>query len=352
MKIVFITSTLGSGGAERVLTGYANRLSAKHDVFILKFDSKSSFYRIEKKVRVIELGLFSYSSGFVSGLLSNLRRIAVLRKTLKDISPDVSLSFQTQTNIVSLLAAKLSGFRIYIFERTNNLYEKSILWTVLRRIFYPISDKLFVLSDFDKNYYSKFVREVVKLHNPVLINVPDKNPFNEKENIILAAGRFDENKQFGLLIKIFAGLGENDYKLVIAGEGPLKDEYEQIAKQCRISDRVEIIPLNPEIERLYARAKIFCLTSLMEGFPNVLIEAMSWGCVPAAFDCITGPGEIIKDGEDGFLIAPYDASLFSGRLKKLVSDPDLLRKMSERAFINSKRFAPERIMRKLEKQIS
>lgn len=352
MKIIFITSTLGSGGAERVLAGYANWLCRENEVVILKFDSQPSFYEINKKIKAINLGLSSPSSGFFSGLLNNLKRVYILKKTLKSLSPDIVLSFQTQTNIISLIAAKIAGFSIYIFERTNHLYERSLIWPLLRRIVYPMADRLFVLSSFDEAYYRAFVKKVVKMHNPVFIKSAEKNDFDKKEKVILAAGRFDENKQFGLLIKIFAGLEKNDYRLIIAGDGPLKGEYEKIIKDCGLSGRVELIEKTHEMEKLYSKARIFCLTSLMEGFPNVLVEAMSFGCVPVAFDCLTGPGEIITDGVDGFLIKTYDSTAFSQRLNLLISDASLLERISEKAFFSSKRFLPEKMMVLLKKELS
>ncbi|GAB4034284.1 MAG: glycosyltransferase family 4 protein [Elusimicrobiota bacterium] len=352
MKIVFITSTLDSGGAERVLAGYANWICRENEVIILKFDSQPSFYEINEKIKVINLGLSSLSSGFLSGLFNNLKRVYFLKKTLKSLSPDIILSFQTQTNIVSLLAAKIAGFNIYIFERTNHLYDRSLIWPLLRRTIYPLADKLFVLTSFDEAYYRAFVKKVVKMHNPVFVKAAEKNNFEKKEKVILASGRFDENKQFGLLIKIFAGLEKNDYRLIIAGDGPLKGECEKIIKDCGLSGRVELAGKTHEMEELYSKARIFCLTSLMEGFPNVLLEAMSFGCVPIAFDCISGPNEIIENGIDGFLVKPYDSTAFSQKLSLLISDASLLKKMSEKAFFSSKRFSPEKMMVLLKKELS
>ncbi len=351
MKIVFVNSSLQSGGTERALSGYANYLCNFNDITIIKLDSEPSFYKLDDRIKLINLGLIAKSSSFIEAVFNNLKRIYILKKIFYKLSPDIVFSFQTQTNILSIIAAKISGLKIMAFEQINHLYEKSMAFIVLRRILYPMLDKLFVLTRFDQDYYGGFVKKVVKIPNAVFVKFPEKNEFEKKEKIILAVGRFHEDKQFDVLIKIFSRIDRQGYKLLIAGDGPIKDRCKKLVDELILSDSVFILEKTSEIEKLYSRARIFCLTSLMEGFPNVLIEAMSFGCVPVAFDCLTGPSDIITDSFDGFLIKDFNENKFAEKLSYLINNEDILRKMSEKSFDSAKRFYPEKILKYLESEL-
>ena len=100
------------------------------------------------------------------------------------------------------------------------------------------------------------------------------------------------------------------------------------------------------MEEKYAESSIFVLSSRYEGFGMVLIEAMSFGIPCVSFDCNYGPSDIIKDGEDGFLIKNGDEKDFAQKLQELMRDENLRKEMGEKARVNVERFLPEHVVKK------
>ena len=102
MKIVFIISSLGSGGAERVVTNLANYFVSKYEVIILTLSDEDSFYPLNKNVKHIKLNLMKNSRNIFETIFNTFKRIIVLKRTLKKLNADINISFMTYTNILSI----------------------------------------------------------------------------------------------------------------------------------------------------------------------------------------------------------------------------------------------------------
>ena len=99
---------------------------------------------------------------------------------------------------------------------------------------------------------------------------------------------------------------------------------------------------NPE--PYYREASIFCMTSAYEGFPNVLVEAASFGCVPVAFDSFAAARDIISDGENGCLVPAFDLDAYAETLARLMSDDALRERLAKNACRDAVRFSPAHII--------
>ena len=341
MKLLFIISSLSNGGAEKILTLLTNHFSYKNDVYIITLSKHEPFYALEKKVTLIKLNLYQNSHSTYEALANNIKRITTLRKTIKSIQPDVVISFLTQTNIISIIATIFLNIPIIIAEHSiYNTENNNKFWKLLRRVIYPFSDTLVLLTkDDEKNY--NFVTNKAVIPNFITISEPNDNL--KKENIILAVGRLHPVKQFDKLIKIYAKIDTN-YKLYIVGEGKEKNKLEKLIKRLKLEDRVSLEGQRKNIYDYYKKAKIFVLTSKHEAFPNVILEALYFGCAVVSFDCDYGPRAIIEDKKNGFLVNSEEE--FVKKINMLTNNQELLDKISYYAKERAKDFEQEKIIQK------
>ena len=128
-------------------------------------------------------------------------------------------------------------------------------------------------------------------------------------------GRFKYQKGFDMLVDAFAGVAERhpDWRLRIVGHGHLREPLQERIDALGLGDSVELAGPTDDVPGEMARASIYALSSRFEGFPLVLIEAMSKGMAIAAFDCPTGPAEIIDDHRNGLLVPALDTPALTAR---------------------------------------
>ena len=323
MRILLIISSLSSGGAERVLTNLANTLSQKHDVIILTFSKDAPFYVLSENITHIKLDLLKESKNILSSVKNNIKRIFILKKIMKDINPDVNISFMTNTNILSIIATKLNHQKIIISERIVYDYYQSTLLNIIRKLIYPSANYLVTQTLADKNNYH-FMNQVRIIYNPLIV----EPLYSEREKIILAVGRLDKQKGFNNLIDAFSKTDSCGWKLFIAGDGPERENLQNQILQSTLTN-IELLGSKKDIFAWYAKSSVFVLSSKKEGFPNALLEAMAHGCAVVSFDCPNGPNEIIQDGVNGILVENQNIKEFSEAMQKLMDDDALREKLSK-----------------------
>jgi GalNAc-alpha-(1->4)-GalNAc-alpha-(1->3)-diNAcBac-PP-undecaprenol alpha-1,4-N-acetyl-D-galactosaminyltransferase len=342
MKILFIIASLGSGGAERVLSNLANSLSKRHDITIATFSNEDPFYTLNKRVTHIKLDLLKVSSSKLESIKNNFNRFSELVRTIKRVDADVNISFMTQTNILSILASKLIGKKIIVSERTVYDFYSSRVVNVLRRAIYPFSNYLLTQTIEDSKNYN-FIKKLGVIYNPISIEVLEA----KKEKIVLAVGRLDDNKGFDLLIETFATLNSNNWRLIIAGDGVEKENLLHLIKSLKLNN-VELIGKRKDIFEWYAKSSIFVLSSKKEGFPNVLLEAMASGCAVVSFDCPYGPSEIIIDKKNGLLVKNQERDELRNAMQKLIDNSSLREELAREALKVKELYAMSKIVEQWE----
>lgn len=318
MKILFVIHSLRSGGAEKVLSLLANDWRKKgHEITIAMNNTENTFHHIEDSIQILNIGL--EQKGIAKEIIGNIKRIQKLKSTINAVNPDVTIAFMTSSCILTTIAARLTKKPLINSEHTNFFSLRSKPWRLLRRIIYPYADALIVLTSHDKAEYH-FHENVHIIENPLIMTNNHKNLIREK--IILVVGSLELVKGFDMALKAFSCLRKADeWKLIILGEGNERFNLEKQAKKLNIFEKVQFKGVVSDVEQYYKKASIFVLSSRSEGFPVALCEAMAYGCPPVAFNCLTGPSDIIDHDNNGLLVEPNNIEALSENLQNLIDNP-------------------------------
>jgi glycosyltransferase involved in cell wall biosynthesis len=217
----------------------------------------------------------------------------------------------------------------------------------MRRL-YPGLDALAVLTDTDRRRYQGLLRgetRVVTIPNSVPELPGARSALTEP--MVLAVGRLTDQKGFDLLIPAFARVSrlEPGWSLRICGYGPLRKQLNQLAAEHGASDRVTLlgkVRMRKVAEHM-GHASIFVLSSRSEGFPMVLLEAMSKGLPVVSFDCPTGPADIIDHGRNGLLVPLEDVDALGEAILELMRDESLRRRLGAAAVERAAEYSKERV---------
>jgi glycosyltransferase involved in cell wall biosynthesis len=247
----------------------------------------------------------------------------VLLRALRALSPCVLVTTRPALN---LLAAGLAppGVVTVGQEHMHARAHRPRLTADMRRA-YGRLDVLTVLTTPDERDYRRLLdaasTRVVRIPNPV--PPLGGGPADPGAEVVLAAGRLTPQKGFELLVDAFAPVAERHprWELRIYGSGPLHDELERLIAARGLQGRARLMGRTADLGEAMAQASVYALSSRFEGFPMVLLEAMSKGLAVVSFDCPNGPADAIEDGRDGVLVPPEDASALAAALLALVEDP-------------------------------
>ena len=352
-KITIAISNMSLGGAQRVISTLINYLSGKGwDITLLTMEQSSatSFYYLEPSIKYFRLGIAGYSPSLLSALQNNLKRIYTLRQGIRHSQPDVVISFVDEMNVVALLAIRGLNIPVIVSVRTDPAVSPlSRSWQQLRKWTYSWADKIVVLSETAKNFFSpKLQSRISIIPNAALPPKVEKNISGQQlaKPAMIAAGRLAEEKRFDLLLQAFAKIKDRhpQWTLTILGEGELRPELESLREQLGLCDRVYLPGAVKNLYEFLQQADLFVMSSRFEGFPNALCEAMACGLPVISTDCPSGPREIIRDGVDGILVPNEDVEALSSAMDRLMSDEKERQRLAVRATEVIERFSLEKVM--------
>lgn len=228
--------------------------------------------------------------------------------------------------LYSMMTLKKKTARVYACEHVAiNSFSKPI--KLLKYLMLRYYDRVIVLTDKDHQVFNGWNIASKTIPNPVVYKNLQRTTRHYQA---LAVGRLDHQKGFDLLLDVWQGFvaSNPDWKLVIAGDGELKDELVAQAARLNISDSVNFVGRVSNINDYYRDSDMALMTSRYEGLPLVLLEAKSWSLPVVAYDCPTGPQEIINHQQDGFLIAMNDKARFIDSMNQIAHDDELFYAMS------------------------
>ena len=181
---------------------------------------------------------------------------------------------------------------------------------------------------------------------PNAVAVEREGPAHSRyDNVAVAAGRLSKQKGFDLLIRAWRRVAEQhpDWTLRIYGSGPRHDRLQTRIDRLGLGDRVKLMGFTEELEEELSRAALFVLSSRFEGLPMVLIEAMNLGTPVVAFDCPTGPAELVEDGVTGLLVEPQKVRALAAAINRAIEDPQLRESMGAAGQRRVRELSPEAV---------
>ncbi|MDC3188094.1 glycosyltransferase, partial [Candidatus Pelagibacter sp.] len=329
-KITILISSLSGGGAEGVSVNIANSFANdgwEVDLVVLHLKNATYLDRVSNKVNLVVLNV------------NNARYSAwPLLKYIRRKGPDIIFVFNYELAALLVIVRNLLRFKTKIiarnmntFTKVSNIAKEKNLW--IRVVVRFLIDKFYSKADHIVNQSHAMREDLISVHpqlkhnssviyNPVAKHIEDYANSNDLNNIkkkdyLLCVGRLEKQKAFHYAIKGFAGIANKfpNLRLKIVGKGSLEKELRQNAIDFGVEDRVDFEGFQKHMIPYYLYAKATLLTSLYEGYPNVLVESITLKTPVVAFDCPSGPSEIIKDKINGYLVKYQDVDEL---MKKLV----------------------------------
>lgn len=329
MEILVVTPLFSLAGVPLAQLRFARALSARGHAVTLMIGHVDHGYSLPelRGINVIQLAQRKARGMFLSICL-------YLRKR----KPDVVFSAEDHLNTLVLLAAIATGSsariscssRVTPFD-TYSSVPFSKRW-VLKQLMRMVMWRANVLSCVSKDMVDQYRKVFPRSRHVCIYNIVDDTTSRRRmleeldhawldgqSKILIAAGRLAAWKGFADLIRAMVLVRKrHDARLLILGDGPLRGELQQLIDSSGLQDAVRLEGYVENPLRYFAKADVFVLSSLVEGLPNVLVEAMLCGCTPVSTDCPTGPREVLSDGAVGYLVPVQDpAALAAGILQAL-----------------------------------
>lgn len=343
MKITFFTGSLEEGGAERVISNLSKCfVKSGIEVTLLLYQDKELYYEIDKDV---ELRIISRETN-----TTNIFRNLLWLRNYIEKNGGIILSFLAPFNMLALVASIGIKTPIIVADRNdprhvpgNNCIRK------LRDILYLFADFVVVQTKYNKEYFCKKVQmKCAVIYNPVDIGDYSGAAIQtKKEKKIVSVGRLMPQKNQRMLITAFKKICDDypDYKLVIYGDGPARDELQAHITSLGINGKVLLAGSEKNIFEQIKNAGLFVLSSDYEGMPNALIEAMCLG-LPCISTKVSGATDLIEDGINGILVNVGNVDEMEMAFRNILSDDSYAGLLGRKAAEVSKELETKEIAQK------
>lgn len=329
MKICFCIDTMESGGAERVASILCNEfadMGHEVDLVMISENEKDSFYPINQKIQLVAL-----MSNYQRNKITFFKKIKELKKHFKNHLYDVVISFLPNVNVCVWKALSKNSKTVHIVSERNN--PKTDPHNFIKRFFKEAAFKKadgVVCQTLDALlYYKKIIKKPITVIKNPLSSVIDNTSI--PSNSIISVGRLEQQKNFDLLIKAFAqfNISHPESILRIYGSGSLKNDLEALIERLGLSDKVFLCgnDLNWIMKNL--DCALFVNSSLYEGMPNSLLEALANNLPCIASDCPIGGSRELLSHNNGLLFKSNDINDLVQKMNNLYKNIELINTFRE-----------------------
>ena len=335
-RLAFLIPSFAGGGAEPMIIRLANEFARRGrpvDLVVFRPEGENAG-KVSAAVRLVDLRV-----------RSTLLAPFAIRSYLRRERPAVLISALFFANAFAILARALApgcGTRLIVTERAVLSVHARYSRRASRHLFVPVARLLYRFADRVVGISAGVAQDLraitglsdeqlLWIHNPALSpeveeaarRKPGSLPWpDDGLPVIVTAGRLEPQKDQATLLRAFARLrARRPARLVIFGQGSLRPELEALVRELGLEDDALLPGYEPDLLPVLAAADLFVLSSLYEGFGNVLVEALACGLPVVSTDCPSGPSEILGDGEFGRLVPPGDEAALAEALEAALDDP-------------------------------
>ncbi|MEZ4781511.1 MAG: glycosyltransferase [Flavobacteriaceae bacterium] len=370
-KLSILTLSLFSGGAERVISLFLEPLSKDFDVTLVLMYNKIN-YEIPKNIKIkLLLPDEDYQTANFYNLKNLYKMSNVYSKFIKAEGIDISLSFLVLPNLLNsitkiknktlttIISERNFPSVAYKFKKSSYIIAKTFFPTLYNRNDKLFSNSVYINKDLKENFGVKIPMSVI--YNPIMI-YDDKKIKNISSDIVLNiinVGSFKPQKNHKMIFEALSNCNQEEYALSIIGRGTLENELKSNVEELNLKN-VTFLGYQKNVRDYLVQNDVFVLSSSAEGFPNVLLEALSVGLPIISTNCNSGPLEMlntnepvqIKEGEFylakyGILINTDDALALASALNFLKENIEMRRKYSEQGLIRAKDYELSKIYKDL-----
>ncbi len=336
------------GGTESVATLLANALweQGKYEILFLSLVEQrdTPFFPLRPGIERYHLAERWIRPG--PGYLALLPKLGRFLKTRQvDILVDIDIVLDS----LSLAVRGRSGPKVISWGHFSYYFEQESLYRrLILRLGARLADYCVTISRENYRCYQEHLHRTSALrviYNPAVTEKREKAV--QKEDFIFWVGRLTEIKGVDYLAetadRVLRGLPH--WKWLVAGDGEEREWLERYIADHGLEGRLVLLGRVDDLWPYYERARIYVLTSHSEGLPMCLLEAKGHGLPCVSFDIQTGPGEIIRDGVNGYLVEAYDCWEMAERIVELASDEGLREEFSRNAELDMEKFDLEQILK-------
>ena len=327
--IVFLVGKLHVGGAGKMVKYAASIAKEQFEkVIVVSFYESTIDLQGEFGIDFIGLNLST------SEKLWRYDAIRKIRSFIINNNPAVVCAFVSDIAVMVRIATLFLKGMVFVSAERGDPYTLPRIWKILVSWAYSHSDYCLFQLPKARDFFCKKVREKsFVIHNPYL--GPLLPPYHgERKKTIVTATRLEIEKGVDILINAFAIIHHKypDYKLIIYGDGSLKNELHNQVKSLGLVEYVDFLGYQQYIAEKVSKDGIFVLPSRYEGIPNTLIEVMATGMPTISADCSPGgPRFLTRDGELGMLFPVDDTSSLVEKIELLLENKELVRHLEKRS---------------------
>lgn len=363
-----IGSLVNPGGTEKVLSNKANYFSDNlgYDVHIIlnNQNSKPYCYEFSNNITFHDMKSSQYAPKTIIKGLSFCLMIMKLRKAyenkINEIAPDLIIVCERGFDdyVLPYISKSIPKIREFHFSKGAVSNNNKIMKPFKKRLFYRLNyfilfhlfnkyNSLVLLTNKDKEE-GKYKTNTIVIPNMIEHKIYDMTAKLDSKNVISVGSMHDDRKCFTKQIFIWNKIIKKhpDWILNIYGDGVHRTVYQQLINKLKLNDNIILHGTSDNMSQKYLSSSFFIFTSTAEGLPMVLLEAQQYGLPCIAYDCPTGPSDIIEDSVNGFLVKENDENTFIEKINCLIENCELRKLMSEKAVQNSVYFTAENIIPK------
>lgn len=357
-KLAIFIYSLGSGGAERVVSTLLPMLNLKYEVHLILMNDKISYDIPQVSIHYLEKSSPNESN------LAKFLKLPLLALKYKKLCENLGINLQfvllNRPNYIALMA-KMLGLKstliinecttpsvIYKHNNLNSFINKFLIKNLYNKADLILANSLGNKEDLLQNFNIQADKCDI-LYNAIdLESISEKSkeqiPF--KDPFILSVGRLDSGKNHAMLIRAYVKVQTN-LKLVILGEGILKNELLNLIEELNLKDKVFLLGFDNNPYKYMSKCDFFAFASSFEGFSNVLIECLTCNCAVLCTDHKSGARELFLDDEFGLLVKVDDQDAMQKGLEKMCFDENLKQQYRQKAFTRAQEFDKVQIAKKL-----